>query len=180
MSSSDSIGAISSSSVRKYTGKSAGTNEGNAQSLYVDLVKLMEGGMAARTSRTKLEGDINVTSNLLTDADSRSRTAGGGAVEFIDRYDGKLYEQPVRVIHDYGYVNSVKVGDFLACAVGTVSSIVEVVAMPTRKRLRLHVVEGPRVGNTFEWKRDLLLPFWASGVTVPTSLKPKPMPSMAS
>ena len=45
--------------LRKYTGKSAGTNEGNAQALYVDLVQLMEGGMAARTSRTKLEGDIN-------------------------------------------------------------------------------------------------------------------------
>ena len=45
--------------LRNYTGKSAGSNEGNAQSLYRDLVKLMEGGMAARTARTKLEGDIN-------------------------------------------------------------------------------------------------------------------------
>ena len=83
--------------------------------------------------------------------------------QFIGRYRGRLYDQPVLVIHDYGYVNSVKVGDCLACAVGTVPSVVQVVAMPSRKRLRLHVVEGPRLENTFEWKRDLLLPFWADG-----------------
>jgi len=83
--------------------------------------------------------------------------------KFIRRYDGSPYEQPVLVIHDYGYVNSVKVGDYLGCAVGTAPSVVQVVALPTRKRLRLHIVEGPRVGDTFEWKRDLLLPFWAEG-----------------
>ncbi len=83
--------------------------------------------------------------------------------EFIDRYRGRLYEQPVLVIHDYRYVNSVKVGDYLACAVGTVPSVLEVIAMPTRKRLRLQVVQGPRAEDTFQWKRDLLLPFWADG-----------------
>ena len=65
-------------------------------------------------------------------------------LKFIGRYDGRLYEQPVLVIHDFGYVNSVKVGDYLGCAVGTVPSVVQVVSMPTRKRLRLHIVEGPR------------------------------------
>jgi hypothetical protein len=83
--------------------------------------------------------------------------------EFIRRYDGRLYDQPVLVIHEYGYVNSVKVGDCLGCAVGTVPRVVKVVAMPTRKRLRFQVIEGPRVENTFEWKRDLLLPFWTDG-----------------
>ena len=34
---------------------------------------------------------------------------------------------------------------------------------PDDKRLRLRVVDGPRIGNSFEWKRDLLLPFWADG-----------------
>jgi hypothetical protein len=82
---------------------------------------------------------------------------------FIDQYLGRLYEQPVLVIHDYGYVSSVKVGDCLGCAVGTVPSVVRVIAMPTRKRLRLRVVEGPQLDNTFQWKRDLLLPFWAHG-----------------
>ena len=83
--------------------------------------------------------------------------------QFIDRYRGRPYEQPVLVIHDYGYVNSVTVGDYLGCAVGTTPSVVEVIAMPTRKRLRFQVAAGPRVKNTFEWKRDLLLPFWADG-----------------
>ena len=83
--------------------------------------------------------------------------------KFIRQYDRSLYDQPVLVIHDYGYVDSVKPGDYLGCAVGTVPSVLQVIAMPTRKRLRLQVVEGPRLGNVFEWKRDLLLPFWADG-----------------
>ena len=83
--------------------------------------------------------------------------------EFIDRYHSRLYEQPVLVIHDYGYVNTVKASDYLGCAVGTAPSVLEVIAMPSRKRLRLRVVAGPRADNTFEWKRDLLLPFWADG-----------------
>ncbi len=82
---------------------------------------------------------------------------------FIHQFAGHIYEQPVLVIHDYGYVNSVKVGDYLGCAVGTRPSVLHVIAMPTRKRLRLQIVEGPRAGDTFGWKRDLLLPFWADG-----------------
>lgn len=82
---------------------------------------------------------------------------------FIKPYMDRVYEQPVLVIHEYGYVNSVRVGDYLGCAVGTRPSVVRVVRMPTRKRLRLLVVDGPRKGNQFEWKRDLLLPFWADG-----------------
>ena len=58
---------------------------------------------------------------------------------------------------------SVTVGDYLGCAVGRAPSVVEVVGMPTRKRLRLEVVSGPRVETKFEWKRDLLLPFWNDG-----------------
>ena len=82
---------------------------------------------------------------------------------FIRQFDGQIYEQPVLVIHDYGYVNSVSVGDYLGCAVGTRPTVLEVLAMPTRKRLRLRIIEGPRAGDTFEWKRDLLLPFWSDG-----------------
>ena len=82
---------------------------------------------------------------------------------FITPYIGRPYEQPVLIIHEYGYVYSVRVGDYLGCAVGTRPSVVRVVRMPTRKRLRLRVVDGPRAGNQFEWKRDLLLPFWADG-----------------
>jgi hypothetical protein len=82
---------------------------------------------------------------------------------FITSYFGQPYEQPVLIIHEYGYVNSVRVGDYLGCAIGTRPSVVRVVRMPTRKRLRLRVVDGPREGNQFEWKRDLLLPFWADG-----------------
>ncbi len=84
--------------------------------------------------------------------------------EFLRPFYGRIYEQPVLVIHDYGYVNSVTVGDYLGCAVGRTPSVVEVVAMPTRKRLRLEVVSGPRVETKFEWKRDLLLPFWKDGL----------------
>ena len=60
-------------------------------------------------------------------------------------------------------MKSVNVGDYLGCAVGHRPSVVQVIAMPTRKRIRLQIVEGPRAGDTFEWKRDLLLPFWADG-----------------
>ena len=84
-------------------------------------------------------------------------------LKFIPRYRGRPYEQPVLVIHDYGYVNSVSVGDLLGSAVGLRPSVLQVIALPTRKRLRLRVVDGPRIGNSFEWKRDLLLPFWADG-----------------
>ena len=42
----------------RYTGKLAGTNEGNAQALYTNLVKLMEGGMSARTSCNRLELEL--------------------------------------------------------------------------------------------------------------------------
>ena len=83
--------------------------------------------------------------------------------DFITPYLGRLYEQPVLIIHEYGYVNSVQPGDYLGCAVGTRPSVVRVVRMPNRKRLRLRVVDGPREGNEFQWKRDLLLPFWADG-----------------
>ncbi len=82
---------------------------------------------------------------------------------FMKPYYGRVFEQPVLVIHDYGYVSSVGVGDFLGCAVGTRPSVVEVIAMPTRKRFRFRVVDGPRTDDSFEWKRDLLLPFWADG-----------------
>ena len=82
---------------------------------------------------------------------------------FIRPFFGRPYEQPVLIIHEYGYVNSVRVGDYLGCAVGSWPSVVRVVRMPPRKRLRLLVVDGPREGNEFEWKRDLLLPFWADG-----------------
>lgn len=83
--------------------------------------------------------------------------------EFMKPYYSRVYEQPVLILHDYGYVNSVKVGDYLGCAVGTRSSVVKVVKMPTRKRLRLRIVDGPNAGSSFEWKRDLLLPFWGDG-----------------
>ena len=84
--------------------------------------------------------------------------------KFLTPFYDHIYEQPVLVIHDYGYVNSVAVGDYLGCAVGRATSEVEVVAMPTRKRLRLEVVSGPQVETKFEWKRDLLLPFWQDGL----------------
>ena len=51
---------------------------------------------------------------------------------FITPYFGRAYEQPVLIIHKYGYVNSVRVGDYLGCAVGTRPSVVRVVRMPTR------------------------------------------------
>ncbi len=82
---------------------------------------------------------------------------------FIKPYYGRVYEQPVLVLHDYGYVNSVRLGDYLGCAVGTRPSVSKVIQMPTRKRLRLQVIDGPREGGCFEWKRDLLLPFWSDG-----------------
>ena len=44
--------------LRKYSGKSAGVNEGNTQKLYQELVELMEQGMAGRTSRSALEKEI--------------------------------------------------------------------------------------------------------------------------
>ena len=84
--------------------------------------------------------------------------------DFIDPFLGRVYDQPVLIIHEQGYVNSVRTGDYLGCAVGTRPSVVRIVRMPTRKRLRLLVVDGPRVGNEFDWKRDLLLPFWADGL----------------
>ena len=82
---------------------------------------------------------------------------------FITPYLDRPYEKPVLIIHEYGYVNSIRVGDYLGCAVGIKPSVLRVVRMPTRKRLRLLVDDGPRVGDEFEWKRDLLLPFWADG-----------------
>ena len=44
--------------LRKYSGKRAGADEGNAQKLYQELVKLMEQGMAGRASRSALEKEI--------------------------------------------------------------------------------------------------------------------------
>lgn len=70
-----------------------------------------------------------------------------------------IFEMPVLVVHDQAYPTKIKVGTLLGCKIGP--SVVEVVAMPTRKRLRLAVVEGPEAHRkVFEWKRDLLLPFW--------------------
>lgn len=45
--------------VRKYSGASAGGDEGNAQKLYHELVKLMSGGIAAETAKTDLELQIH-------------------------------------------------------------------------------------------------------------------------
>ena len=81
------------------------------------------------------------------------------------QYRERLRQMPVLVIHDYGYVNSVRVGDYLGCAVGLSPSVLQVVSMPTRKKLNLQVVDGPQGAKKypFPWKRDLLLPFWSDG-----------------
>ena len=44
--------------VRNYTGHAAGNNDGNAQKLYADLVKVMTTGIVAKTQRSTLETKI--------------------------------------------------------------------------------------------------------------------------
>ena len=75
-------------------------------------------------------------------------------------FQGSPYDRPIQIDTDHPYPSSISVGDRLRCHVGRWPSLLEVVDKPTRKKVRLRVIEGPRPNHEFTWTRDLMLPFY--------------------
>ena len=65
--------------VRRFSGKKAGANKGNAQKIYVELVAEMSTGMAARSQRQEIETRIR-TLRL-------THQWTNGVVQFLNHFD---------------------------------------------------------------------------------------------